>query len=210
MGSFELPTTLGSMLTSVVADFERLIEVFEQVKVLVGRPQNNFAHSGWEDSAEATEEIEQVISVLRGSENPQVGSYLFLPTGPICELAVSSGLGDEYCLLANRYDEAVSACQCSTPGTVRLTLTKELGLDAFLGDVSVHRCPRCHQMWLRYALEDEAFSGSGRWYLGVVSTEDSETLNAAEARNLLESLDWYFCGGSYFGGQVSRTQGPLT
>jgi hypothetical protein len=44
---------------------------------------------------------------------------------------------------------------------------KELGMDGRFAQVSLLVCSRCGQQWLRYSYEVEAFSASGRWYLGL-------------------------------------------
>jgi hypothetical protein len=66
------------------------------------------------------------------------------------------------------------------------------------GEVTVETCKACGSMWLRYFVEYEAFSESGRWYRGLVTAGQVERLTAEQAPALLESLPWYFYGGSYF------------
>ena len=88
----------------------------------------------------------------------------------------------------------------------------EIGADPTNGrfaDVEVHRCSRCGRLWLNYLIEQEAFSRSGRWYSGVVTTDELEDLMPAEAPKLLETLPWYLMGGSFFDGKISRGSGPL-
>jgi hypothetical protein len=66
------------------------------------------------------------------------------------------------------------------------------------GEVTVETCKACGSVWLRYFIEWEWYSESGRWYRGWVTPEMIESLKPEQAPALLESLPWYFYGGSYF------------
>jgi len=66
------------------------------------------------------------------------------------------------------------------------------------GEVSIHICKSCQSKWLRYFVEYEAFSESGRWYRGLISDEVANTVTPENAVEILEGLDWYYRGGSYF------------
>jgi hypothetical protein len=78
----------------------------------------------------------------------------------------------------------------------------EIGIDKSngrFGQVSIKTCRRCTRKWLDYHIEVEAFSESGRWYCGLLSDEAARMLTPEKAIAVLEDLDWYFYGGSYFG-----------
>lgn len=83
---------------------------------------------------------------------------------------------------------------------------RELGMDSSYGEVSIDRCKRCGRHWLHYLMEYEHLTAAGRWFRGVVPPEVAATVTAESARDALEALEWYFRGGSAFGGQVSKTQ----
>ena len=100
-------------------------------------------------------------------------------------------------------------CDCFDVAYQHLTAYKELGMDRRYAEASVLVCRRCGQHWLRYFYEVEAFTASGRWYLGAISTEQAAALTAETARQTLERLAWYFYGGSYFNGRVGKTSGAL-
>jgi hypothetical protein len=70
----------------------------------------------------------------------------------------------------------------------------------------VRRCKRCSRHWLHYLAEYEAFPRSGRWFMGLIAPERAQALSPGEAVDYLNSLDWHFYGGSYFGraGRSSR------
>ena len=82
-------------------------------------------------------------------------------------------------------------------------------MDASFGEVSLWICSTCSTHWLRYSYEVEAFTGSGRWYLGAISNHQAERLVVQNARILLEGLAWYYFGGSYYKGLVGRALGKL-
>jgi hypothetical protein len=101
------------------------------------------------------------------------------------------------------------ACTCFTAPPTHLIGVKDLGLDSYLAEVSVLICQECGQHWLRYFYEVEAFTGSGRWYLGPITPEQFAALIVEQAKTLLESLDWYYYGGSYYDGRNGRTSGNI-
>ena len=99
---------------------------------------------------------------------------------------------------------------CFTAPSMRLISVKELGLDNHLAEVSVLICQDCGQHWLRYFYEVEAFTGSGRWYLGAITPDQFITLTVEQAKAMLEGLGWYYYGGSYFQGRNGLSSGTIT
>jgi hypothetical protein len=93
-------------------------------------------------------------------------------------------------------------CRCMTPPFSYLDYeTATLGVDETngrYGEVTVETCRACGSVWLRYFVEYEFYSESGRWYRGPVTTEMVEGIKPEQAPELLSSLPWYFYGGSYF------------
>ena len=83
--------------------------------------------------------------------------------------------------------------------------SRELGVDCNYGEASVHRCKRCGRYWLHYLMEYEYLTAAGRWFRGVITPEVAASANAESTKQILESLEWYFRGGSAFGGEVVRT-----
>ena len=80
-------------------------------------------------------------------------------------------------------------------------------MDKRFAEVSVLVCRDCGQHWLRYFYQAEAFTGSGRWYLGPVTPEQLSSLTLDKAKGILEGLDWYCYGGGYYQGRSARTSG---
>ena len=77
------------------------------------------------------------------------------------------------------------------------------------GEVSIETCLQCGRKWLRYFVEYEAFSRSGRWYRGLIADKVVDTVTPETAVTILESLNWHFCGGSYFNSTGFKHRGPL-
>ena len=80
-----------------------------------------------------------------------------------------------------------------------------VGVDRDFGEVTVARCKRCGRFWLHYLMEYEYLTAAGRWFRGVITPEIAASVKPATAKEVLEGLDWYFRGGSAFGGKVVRT-----
>jgi len=107
----------------------------------------------------------------------------------------------------------MSECRCMTPPFWYTDYdSRPLGVDETkgrCGEVTLETCKACGQMWLRYFVEYESFSESGRWYRGPVTPEMVESLRPEQAPELLAGLPWRFSGGSYFRSQGRRGSGPL-
>ncbi len=84
----------------------QLLGVLEAAKRLLARPGNDFAWSGWANAEEARRDLDTLILRLSdGDWQPQSDvSILFAPTGPIQEVSINSGWGDEFLALAKRFD----------------------------------------------------------------------------------------------------------
>lgn len=72
------------------------------------------------------------------------------------------------------------------------------GTSGRYGEVNIHKCKKCGNHWLHYFVEYEAFAKSGRWFKGVISENEIESITPKNSITFLESLEWYFYGGSYF------------
>jgi hypothetical protein len=105
--------------------------------------------------------------------------------------------------------DRIDRCMCFQTPDPYLVLEGERGMDKFYGIVSLWVCSLCGQHWLKYLFELEAFTGSGRWYLGPIMEEQASQVTAHNARAILSGLEMYLYGGSYFGGDIGRSVGPL-
>jgi hypothetical protein len=104
-------------------------------------------------------------------------------------------------------------CRCFKPPLLHSDFSSEyLGVDATNGrfaDVSIETCIHCGRRWLKYAVEFEAFSRSGRWYRGVVTDQELKGMTPGKAVACLEGLDWFIFGGSYFSSSGMFGKGKL-
>ena len=100
-------------------------------------------------------------------------------------------------------------CACVDDPQGRLDEIRELGMDRLFAEVSLWRCRACGRHWLRYYYVQEAFSRSGRWYLGVISEDQAARMTAETAKDDFASMPSYHYGGSYFDGTTGRTTGPI-
>ena len=86
-----------------MSDLTGLISVLQETRALLALPTNDFSWSSWPDQAAALREIDSIIHQLQ-SGIVQNMAILFAPTGPIQEVSVSSGWGQEFLALAERFD----------------------------------------------------------------------------------------------------------
>ena len=84
-----------------------LISVMQQAREFLARRDNDFSSSSWQDQDHALTEIDLIITQLQNGLVPDIG-VLFAPTGPIQEVSLSSGWGDEFIELAEQFDKAYS------------------------------------------------------------------------------------------------------
>ena len=106
---------------------------------------------------------------------------------------------------------AIAECRCLNVGPERFE-ERIVGVDKTAGrfaDVTLRRCGECGRLWLRYFVEYEAFTASGRWAEGLISDEEAERIIPEQAAGFLDGLDWYIFGGSYFGHGPKRGSGRI-
>ncbi|MGC4041822.1 MAG: hypothetical protein QM710_13835 [Flavobacterium sp.] len=93
-------------------------------------------------------------------------------------------------------------CICETPPLSYLNYIEcYIGVDKTKGrfaDVDINMCIHCRRKWIRYLVEFESFTKSGRWYSGIVNDDDIKNITPENSIEYIESLDWYLFGGSYF------------
>lgn len=83
-----------------------LLAVFLRVREAIARPENDFFWSSWRDAPHALEELDEIIAMLRAGQMPDHSqmSVIFAPTGPLQEVSIGSGWGDEFIALASAFD----------------------------------------------------------------------------------------------------------
>jgi hypothetical protein len=87
---------------------QELTAVLKAGRDLLARPDNDFSWSSWSDAAGALREIDGIIAKIEAGVpvRQTAARVLFLPTGPIQDVSLSSGWGDEFIALAKRFDAA--------------------------------------------------------------------------------------------------------
>jgi len=109
--------------------------------------------------------------------------------------------------------DAERDCNCVTrQGTGRSVDERHIGTDRTNGrfaDVTVKRCAACRRLWLRYQVEYESTSHSGRWAEGIVDEATATRITPENAANVLSSLPWQIYGGSWFGHAGEKREGPI-
>lgn len=90
-----------------MSQLQGLIAVMRDTRRLLALPENDFAWSSWKDQQAALAEVDEHIHTLERGSVPNL-SVLFLPTGPIQEVSVSSGWGEEFLQLAERFDHEIA------------------------------------------------------------------------------------------------------
>ena len=87
----------------------QLVKVLREARELLARPGNDFSWSSWRDASGALREIDRLIETIESGEMPKHLDFevLFAPTGPIQEVSLSSGWGQEFLAVAQRFDAAL-------------------------------------------------------------------------------------------------------
>ena len=93
-----------------MSDYVELISLLEQAKDLLLVPTNDFIWSSWEDSVAAISEIDDIIKGLAKGNNSKLTQLqiVFLPTGPMQEVSLSSDWGEKFLKLAEQCNNELS------------------------------------------------------------------------------------------------------
>ena len=104
-------------------------------------------------------------------------------------------------------------CICETlPLNHTNYTTQVIGVDqreGRFGEVEIKKCRHCQRSWLRYFVEYEHITRSGRWYLGLINDKIIPQLTPENSTEYLEEMEWYFMGGSYFSSTGKVSSGKL-
>jgi hypothetical protein len=86
-----------------------LVDVLRDTRARLADPGNDFSWSSWEDQAAALREMDDLIAgAIVGNPSKSTLDVLYMPTGPIQEVSLSSGWGQDFLELAGRYDVAIA------------------------------------------------------------------------------------------------------
>ena len=87
---------------------ELLAQVLRACVELISIEDNDFSWSSWKDQKEAINELSNLLRVTEAGGTPELTtlSVLFAPTGPIQEVSLSSGWGEVFIRVSEKYDRA--------------------------------------------------------------------------------------------------------
>jgi hypothetical protein len=85
---------------------DALLTVLRETRALLALPGNDFVWSRWDSAADALFQLDCFMSHVEAGRRFDGSklSILFAPTGAIQEVSMSSGWGDEFLSVAERFD----------------------------------------------------------------------------------------------------------
>lgn len=104
------------------------------------------------------------------------------------------------------------ACLFNGPRHPDMTNERGIGTDTTEGryaDVTVRRCRACNRLWIRYQVEYEGYSKSGRWAEAPIDEDTAKQITPEMSAQYIERQLWYIFGGCYWGHAGKRGEGPL-
>ncbi len=87
---------------------QKLIAILQETRALLALAGNDFSWSSWIDQDQALSEIDSILTELENGSVPDM-RVLFVPTGPIQEVSINSGWGNEFLELAERFDKVYAS-----------------------------------------------------------------------------------------------------
>jgi len=98
-------------------------------------------------------------------------------------------------------------CHCEIPPFNHQHYTELYGgYDNKHGHVEVSQCIKCKQKWIKYLIEEEWQTNSGRWWRVKLN---SSSIEIEDAREFFEKQTLGFFGGSFFGHAGKAFQGKV-
>jgi len=89
---------------------ERLVDVLKDARALLLRPENHFEWSRWNGADQAVAELDALLARIEAANTIKLEDVevLFAATGPIQEVSLPSGWGDDFLRLAEQFDQATA------------------------------------------------------------------------------------------------------
>ncbi|GAA0745412.1 hypothetical protein CA233_02875 [Sphingomonas sp. ABOLD] len=87
-----------------------MIQVLADTRALLARASNDFAWSRWGSAEAAVAEIDGIIGRIHAADTIRLLELeaLYGPTSSLQEVAIESGWGDAFLMLASRFDASIA------------------------------------------------------------------------------------------------------
>ena len=209
-----------------MTDLEEIIGIIKTVRQKI-TDDTDVTWSSYDSVAGLQAEIDKDLIELINGNLDKLNTFKnhFGPTDTFQEIALSNGWGEEFIKLAESYDllyekiknkqtagELVELetqfkqhCSCldnplqNKPDIIFQEIY--IGCDETngrFGDLTARICPDCKFIWLLYSVQYEAFTKSGRWYIGRIIEKNYKSIKPEDSVKLLEQSNPCYFGGSYF------------
>lgn len=109
-------------------------------------------------------------------------------------------------------DAEECTCLIAGPRRADIAATIDIGVDETRGrfaSVDIDRCGRCQRLWLRYQVEYEAFTASGRWATCPINETNAACITPEAAADFIDRQPWYIYGGSHWRHAGKRGSGKV-
>ena len=101
-------------------------------------------------------------------------------------------------------------CTCEQPPFHYLNFAREeIGEDHYGAEVAIETCRECNRMWLVYLIEEPHYTKSGRWWRVPITPLERINFQPQAARQFIESKDWCYIGGSFYGSPGQKKTGRI-
>lgn len=81
--------------------------------------------------------------------------------------------------------------------------------DSRNAEVSIIQCRLCQRIWLKYFIKSENSPELSRWFKGIIAKKEVAEMKPENAVEYLENLQWYVCGGNFFGNKEVFAEGKF-
>lgn len=88
---------------------EELLKILRETRALLELPENDFGWSSWNNARDALAELDPLMANVASGRHFDFTklSTLYAPTGCIQEVSISSGWGQKFVEIAEKFDSAL-------------------------------------------------------------------------------------------------------
>jgi hypothetical protein len=159
-------------------DLRAVTDALLEARIFLARADSDYSWSSWEDTADAVAEIDALLAQLRDGVVPAGQlAVVFGPTGPMQEVSLSSGWGDDFTSLADRVGTGLAP----GPAAAAEFHCRECGASAGSVDVLVSEGPpELQRTCFTSVLTQPIAGGQFRALHALVANADATGLFAAD------------------------------